>query len=138
MRNREAPGAERGRLGEALAEAFLRTKKGFRVLSRNWRHPGDRRFELDLVCADGEILVFVEVKARDPAASVPGYFAVDRRKRSAVRRAATAYLRGLPAPPRTFRFDIVEVSLPKDGSAASAAEILHFENILLFSKHFRG
>jgi len=142
MRNRtaaegSAAAGVTGARGERLAEAFLRRERGFRVLVRNWRNPRDRREELDLVCADGEVLVFVEVKTRAAGARVPGYFAVDRRKRLAVRRAAEAYLRGLAVVPLTFRLDVVEVALPEDGAEAGA-EILHFENIPLFSKHFRG
>ena len=141
MRNRaraawSEAGATGGR-GERLAEDFLRDR-GFRVLERNWRNPGDRRGEIDLICSDAGILVFVEVKTRAARALVPGYFAVGRRKRLALRRAAEAYLRGLPAPPRTFRLDVVEVSIPGGQPPGPAPEILHFENIPLFSKYFRG
>ena len=124
---------------EALAAATL-TARGWRVLARNWRNPADRREELDLVCADGEVLVFVEVKARAADALVPGYFAVDARKKRVLLRAARAYLRGLRHPPRTVRFDIVEVALgvapPAAGPAGSP--VLHFENVPLFPRHFRG
>ena len=37
---------------------------------------------------DRDVLVFVEVKARRAGALVPGYYAVDRRKRKVLRRAA--------------------------------------------------
>jgi len=127
-----------GRRGELIAEKFLLCERGFRVLERNWRNPRDRRGEIDLICSDAGILVFVEVKARAAGALVPGYFAVDRRKRLAVRRAAEAYLRGLPAPPLTFRFDIVEVAIGGGAPADAAPGILHFENVPLFSKYFRG
>jgi len=60
-----------GARAEALAAQTL-TARGWRVLARNWRNPADRREELDLVCADGEVLVFVEVKAlRYPRGSGP-------------------------------------------------------------------
>lgn len=125
--------------GERLAADWLRRERGFEIVARNWRSPHDRRDELDLVCRDGEVLVFVEVKARAATALVPGYFAVDARKKRVVRRAATAYLAGLVERPRTFRFDVVEVSGTVSASAVSpgGTEIRHFENIPLFSKHFR-
>jgi len=128
-----------GARAEALAAETL-AARGWRVLARNWRNPADRREELDLVCADGEVLVFVEVKARDARALVPGYFAVDARKKRVLLRAARAYLRGLRRPPRTVRFDVVEVALGVEGAgdAASGPPLLHFENVPLFPRHFRG
>lgn len=90
-----------GARGEELAEAFLRRERGYRIVARNWRNPRDRREEIDLVCRDGDVLVFVEVKARAAAALVPGYFAVDRRKKAVLRRACSAFLRGLTVPPHT-------------------------------------
>jgi putative endonuclease len=132
-------GGSRGAAGEQLAADFLRRERGFTVVVRNWRSPRDRRAELDLVCRDGEALVFVEVKTRAAGALVPGYYAVDRRKKRALLRACEAYLAQLAARPRTFRFDVVEVALPEvPGPAAAAPVVRHFENIPLFSKHDRG
>jgi len=129
----------RGATGERLAADFLRRERGYTVVVRNWRSPRDRRAELDLVCRDGEALVFVEVKTRTTGALVPGYYAVDRRKKRALRRACDAYLAQLAARPRTFRFDVVEVALPAaPGAAGPAPEVRHFENIPLFPKHYRG
>jgi putative endonuclease len=125
-----APSA--GVAGEDAAAEFL-TRRGLQVVARNWRNPRDKREEIDLVCGDGEIVVFVEVKARADSAMVPGYFAVDRRKKLVLRRAALAYLRGLRVKPSTFRFDIVEVA----ETAGRPSAILHFENVPLFAKHDR-
>jgi len=128
-----------GTYGEQLAARWLRREKRFHILVRNWRSPRDRRDELDLVCRDGEVLVFVEVKTRAAAALVQGYDAIDERKRRVLRRAAEAYLAGLrPADrPRTLRCDVVEVALPA-GPRGGQPEIRHFENVPLFGKHFRG
>jgi putative endonuclease len=121
---------ERGAEGERLAAEFLRRRHGFEIVARNWRNPRDAREELDLVCRDGEVLVFVEVKSRPDTALVPGYHAVDRRKKRVLRRAIHAYLTRLRPPPRTFRFDVVEVVT----SARMAPQTLHYENVPLFSK----
>lgn len=129
---RGASSLSTGDQGERSAAAFL-AGRGWRILARNWRSPRDRRDEIDLVCRDGDVLVFVEVKTRAAGALVPGYFAVDGRKKKVLRRAATAYLRALRPPPATFRLDVVEVSA-RDGFPP---EIRHFENVPLFSKHFR-
>lgn len=126
----EAGGA--GARGEQAAADFLQHRQGFRLVTRNWRSPRDRRDEIDLVARDGEVLVFVEVKARGADALVPGYYAVDQRKKRVLRRAVHAYLTALKDPPRTFRFDVVEVSL----SGHLPAQCLHFENVPLFPKGY--
>ena len=131
------PNAVRGETGERLAADFLHRERGFQIVARNWRSTRDRRAEIDLVCRDGEALVFVEVKTRAARAMVSGYFAVTVRKKHAMRRACLAYLAGLPRRPRTFRFDIVEVALPGKGEMGKL-EIRHFENIPLFPKDHWG
>lgn len=123
---------EAGARGEAAAAEFLERRHGFKIITRNWRSPRDRRDEIDLVARDRDVLVFVEVKARSADALVPGYFAVNQRKKRALRRAVHAYLGALKDPPRTFRFDVVEVAL-RD---RLPPQCLHFENIALFPKGY--
>ena len=124
--------AEAGALGEQTAADFLRTKHGYTIVTRNWRNPRDLRDELDLVCRDGDVLVFVEVKARAAGALVNGYQAVDDRKKRALRRTVQAYLGQLTQPPRTFRLDIVEVTL----SDRLPPQVMHYENAPLFPKGY--
>lgn len=123
---------EAGMRGEQAAADFLRTRQGFSILTRNWRSPRDQRDEIDLVCQDGDVLVFVEVKARAEGALVSGFEAVNERKKRALRRAVQAYLGQLAAPPRTFRLDIVEVTL----SARLPVQVMHYENAPLFPKGY--
>jgi putative endonuclease len=125
------PDSDAGSYGEQLAADWLQQERGLRIVTRNWRSPKDQRDEIDLVCDDDGVLVFVEVKARAANALVPGYHAIDKRKKRALRRAIGVYLRQLRVKPRTFRFDVVEVSLGR------GITILHFENVPLFSKYFR-
>ena len=129
----DAAGDDSGARGEAAAADFLRRERGFAIVARNWRNPRDRREELDLVARDGEALVFVEVKTRAIGALVSGFNAVNSRKKAVLRRAATAYLRGLAEPPVTLRLDIVEVALPP----GAAPEVRHYESVPLFPKHFQ-
>ena len=124
--------AEAGARGEQAAADYLQARHGFAIVTRNWRSPRDRRDELDLVCRDGEVLVFVEVKARAEGALVAGFDAVDERKKRALRRAVHAYLAALASPPRTFRFDVAEVTL----SGRLPAQVMHFENVPLFPKGY--
>lgn len=49
-----------GKKGEELATTYL-SRKGYRIVERNFR---TRFGELDIVCYDGKILVFVEVKTK--------------------------------------------------------------------------
>ena len=68
-----------GRRGEGIAARYLR-RCGYRILERNFRAAGA---EIDLVAADRETLVFVEVKARSSGALGTPAEAVDARKPSA-------------------------------------------------------
>jgi putative endonuclease len=128
--------ARAGAEGEKLAALFLRKKCGYKIVARNWRSPRDRRDEIDLVCRDREVLVFVEVKTRAADALVSGYHAVDKAKKRVMLRACTDYLRrlGQRNQPHTYRFDIVEVQRALNGDAPV---VRHYENIPLFSKDAR-
>ncbi|HWA28831.1 MAG TPA: YraN family protein [Lacunisphaera sp.] len=127
-----AVATEAGARGEQAAADFLRTKRGFAIVTRNWRNPRDLRDEIDVVCRDGDVLVFVEVKARAAGAMVNGYQAVDERKKRALRRSVQAYLGQLTPPPRTFRLDIVEVTM----SERLPPQVMHYENAPLFPKGY--
>ena len=113
-----------GRIGESKAAKFLNKQKGMRVLVRNWRQGKD---EIDLVCEDRGVLVFVEVKTRSgPAGS--GYYSVNRRKKNAQRRVCLSYMSQLARRPAHFRFDIVEVMVGTGGRI----DLHHYENVRLF------
>ncbi|MBQ7331914.1 MAG: YraN family protein [Opitutales bacterium] len=97
---------ERGDAGEKFAADFLKKQCGMKILCRNFRAGKD---EIDLVARDGETLVFVEVKTRSEHDARGAVFAVDARKKQALRRAADAYLRDLRERPAATRLDVVEV-----------------------------
>lgn len=101
----KAPHLRLGKLGEDAAFDLLKAS-GYRVLLRNHR---EGRAEIDLIARHGDILVFVEVKARDISNPLRPSLAVDARKRRMLSEAAIAYLRRLDYPPISFRFDIIEV-----------------------------
>ena len=77
------------------------------MLYRNFRAP--RGGEVDLVCRDGDTLVFVEVKTRSSLDFGRPARAVDAEKQALITRGALAWLRLLDNPDVLFRFDIVEV-----------------------------
>ena len=91
--------------GELAAASFLRAE-GCVILRRNWRPV--RGGELDMVCREGECLVFVEVKTRTGNGYGGARRAVNARKRALIRRGAAEWLRLLPEPVN-FRYDVVEV-----------------------------
>ncbi len=132
LRDSGSDAGESGARGEQAAVDFLKQRHGFAIVTRNWRRPQDRRDEIDVVARDAEVLVFVEVKARGAQALVPGYYAIDDRKKRALCRAVHAYLSALKDPPRTFRFDVVEVSL----SPHLPPQCLHFQNVPLFPRGY--
>jgi putative endonuclease len=129
--------ASAGAEGERLAAQFLRKNNGYKIVTRNWRSPRDRRDEIDLVCRDGEVLVFVEVKTRAEDALVSGYHAVDQAKKRVMLRACTDFLRklGSASKPSTYRFDVVEVT--RAGENGTGPVVRHFENVPLFPKDLR-
>lgn len=115
-RSSEAPHILLGRRGEERATSFLKSV-GFKILRRNFRAPTGG--EIDIVCRDGEILVFVEVKTRSSEDFGRPISAVDRKKRRLIIRAAMAWLRMLDMPDTGFRFDVIEIV---------GDEIRHIEN----------
>jgi putative endonuclease len=104
--------AGRGRRGEAVAEAFL-VARGFRVLARNHRI---RRGEVDLVCLDGDVLCFVEVRSREAGGPVLPEESVDRRKARRVVVAATDWAVRNGGLERPIRFDVVAVEHGEPGA----------------------
>ena len=103
----------RGASGERLACRFLR-RNGYKILYRNFK--GRRGGEIDIVCRDGDTLVFVEVKTRTSEDFGRPLEAVDRQKQRQISRGALAWLRMLDNPDIVFRFDVVEVLLPDEGN----------------------
>ncbi len=90
-----------GKLAEALVADYLQVR-GLRLIERNY---SCRLGEIDLILADGPVLVFVEVRLRRN----PGYggaaASITAIKRQRILRAARHYLSGKPEP--ACRFDVV-------------------------------
>ena len=94
----------RGVLGEVRAEQFL-CDKGYKILGRNVKSPGA---EIDLIAADGGVIVFVEVKARTRS-SVFGREAVTAAKQKRICKGAMYYLMRHGLMNRQARFDVIEI-----------------------------
>ena len=95
-----------GQWGEDLAARHLK-RRGWKILRRNFRAPGGG--EVDLVCRNGDTLVFAEVKTRRSEEMGRPLNAVDGKKQRLIRQGALYWLRLLEMPDITFRFDVIEV-----------------------------
>lgn len=106
----DAPHLRLGERGERAAARYLR-RAGLKVLFANFE--GAHGGELDLVCREGEVLVFVEVKTRSSEQWAQAADAVGQAKRERMLEGGLDWLRLLGNPPVSFRFDIVEVIWPE-------------------------
>ncbi|MDF7800612.1 YraN family protein [Pontiellaceae bacterium B1224] len=111
-----------GRWGERVAVRFLK--------SNHWKIVGERvrvgkHDELDIIGADKNALVFVEVKTRKNENYGRPFSAVNKEKRKRLSRAAVTYLKKKKLQPDYIRFDVIEVIGEPDGAAP---EIRHIEN----------
>ncbi|MFT3714906.1 MAG: YraN family protein [Gordonia sp. (in: high G+C Gram-positive bacteria)] len=111
-----------GRIGEDFADHHVRAL-GWTVLDRNWR---TRYGELDLIAADGDTLIVVEVKTRMSRTYDDPVEAVDARKLQRMRLVTRQWLSARPPGARwyeTIRFDVISVRLdvahPEDRAAAT-------------------
>jgi putative endonuclease len=92
--------------GEELACRELE-KRGYRVLARRYR---TRAGELDIVAADGDYLVFVEVKARQDGSFGDPEEAVTLQKQQKMTWMATDYLSRAGLAEVACRFDVVGIN----------------------------
>lgn len=97
---------------EAAAGALARA--GLRVVERNVRF---RAGEIDLVCRDGDIVVFVEVKCRQARWDDGPGAAVSWLKQRRLVQLAQLYLKARALRDARCRFDVVAVTLADDGRA---------------------
>ena len=94
-----------GLTGEAAAEAYL-AAKGMSCLERRFRAMDG---EVDLIMQEGDVIVFVEVKARPKGRHGDGLMAVTPAKQKRIVHAAGAYLMARDLFGRPIRFDVVEL-----------------------------
>ncbi|MFZ4538708.1 YraN family protein [Propionivibrio sp.] len=92
-----------GKLAEDLAAHFLE-KRGFTVVARNFHCRGG---EIDLVCRDGKVLVFVEVRLRRNAAYGGAGASITTTKQRRIILAAQHYLLANTRAECDCRFDCV-------------------------------
>lgn len=100
-----------GRLGEAIAANYLRTR-GYKVLRRNWRCAHG---EADIVALDRDVVVLVEVKSRNGDGLAPEE-AVGAAKADRYRKLCLQYLMEHDAV-ESLRMDVIGVTVKSPGVA---------------------
>jgi putative endonuclease len=106
-----------GRAAEEAAAAFLR-RAGLAVVERNVRF---RAGEIDLVCRDAGVVVFVEVKCRRTGWDAAPAAAVSWHKQRRLTQLAQLYLKWRRLGNVRCRFDVVSVTQTERG----ALEVRH-------------
>ena len=101
--------------GEVAAKRYLE-EKGYRILDENY---AGRMGEIDLIAKDGEVVVFLEVKARESTAFGYPIEAVTPQKVRKIALTAQQYLVQKRMLGASVRFDVIEVLY---------GEINHVEN----------
>jgi putative endonuclease len=96
---------KRGQEGEDQACAYL-IKAGYRIITRNWKNG---KQELDIICEDGEELVFVEVKHRIEPEPVMARHAVSKAQQKLLGKAAQAYIENVNYNGNS-RFDVIIIT----------------------------
>lgn len=103
--NNKRPGNEIGQFNEDLARQYL-LKQGLRFIAANFNC---RYGELDLIMADNQVLVFVEVKFRQNQAFGGAIAAVTRSKQRKLIKTAKLYIKQQGLSGYVARFDIVAI-----------------------------
>lgn len=121
--------ADVGQIGEKLACKYLR-KKGYKILENNKR---ESHKETDIIAANKEYIVFVEVKTRSVDTDLYSSYgtpasAVDKKKQSNLIFAAKSYL-AKHHTDKQPRMDVIEVYLQKN--TGKLLNINHIENAYL-------
>jgi putative endonuclease len=108
-----------GKLGEDKAESYL-IGLGYAILERNWRFS---KAEIDIIAKDGDILVFVEVKAKTYTYFGAPEESISAHKENLIIDAGNQYMLSVNHM-WEIRFDIISVIFDKNNNAT----ITHFKD----------
>lgn len=93
--------------GEEIAQEFLQSK-GYKILERNFR--ARQIGEIDIICRDGEEIVFIEVKMRSGSRCGNPEECVDIKKFRKIIKVAEIYLNKNHFHDYDFRIDVVAIT----------------------------
>ncbi|HEX3010675.1 MAG TPA: YraN family protein [Syntrophomonadaceae bacterium] len=111
-------GKKLGQLGEDIAVSYL-TNQGYKILERNYY---TRYGEIDIICMQGKIIVFVEVRTKSSLNYGSPEESITPRKIEHLRKAALIYLGAFHLSYEEIRFDVIAIML------ADNARINHIPN----------
>ncbi len=110
---------ERGKLAEREAAFYLR-RRGYRIITQNLKLKAG---EIDLVALKGDLVVFVEVKARSSDEFGTPVEGLLPRQQQRIRRAAEIFLSKRGWSERDRRFDIIAIDLDERGQVKQIEHI---------------
>lgn len=96
-----------GELGERIAARWLE-RSGWRIIARRFR---SGRRDIDLVAQHGDLIAFVEVKARSGEEFGDPVEAVNHRKQRELTKSAQTWIDRHGRAGESYRFDVVGVLL---------------------------
>ena len=100
-----ASAREKGKKYEEEVVEYLKKKK-YKILEKNYYL---KQAEIDIIAKQDNILVFVEVKAREIKTGMSPFEAVGERKQKKILSAAKVYLTKKRITKKYIRFDVVGV-----------------------------
>ena len=110
-----------GSLGEKLAVDYLK-QQGYQIISKNYRC---QHGEIDIIVADSEYLIFVEVKTKRNLKFGTPQEEVDWRKQERIRLVAQHYISHHPAVELDYRFDVISILY----HSSKQYQITHLQNV---------
>ncbi len=113
-----------GNAGQRFAEKFLK-QKGYKFIERNWR---SKLGEVDLICKDNQMVVFVEVKALvkfSPHFQPEDHLTFWKEKK--LKQLALAYLNYKNIGDVPYRIDLVAVDLDQN---LNLLDIRHYPSVI--------
>lgn len=108
-----------GRHGEDIAVSFL-IGKGYQIIERNWHCVAG---ELDLIAADSDTLVFVEVRTRRGSRFGLAEESITAAKQARLIELAQTYLQEKAMPTPRWRIDVVAIRMGR-----GRPQVNHIEN----------
>lgn len=115
-----------GRSGEEFA-AFYLIQQGYRILQKRYRN---KKYEIDIICENENIVVFVEVKTRSDTYFGYPEEAVTKAKEKKIERCADQYIESNEIR-KEIRFDIISVVIDQDHTSITHIRDAFFPNLTL-------
>lgn len=126
--NRQHPDAapsdrkELGARSEQLAAHYLK-ERGYTIVKRNYRTSFG---EIDLICEQRDLIIFVEVRSKRSLRYGTGAESVNQKKQRKIRRVAEQFLLHMNWMNRRIRFDVIEIFY-EHGEDGEKQRIRHLE-----------